>query len=313
MMKSDLRAKMPSPILASRAGHAPGKRSVLSRAVRELLRNRAALLGLALLVIMSAGALTANWVSPYDPTEQDVVDKRLKPPMWVSQEGNRHLLGTDHMGRDILSRLIYGARISLMVGFLAVIVGTGIGAVVGLITGYFMGKLDAFVQRIVDMWMSFPDLILALTIVAVFGNTMTNVILAVAATILPRGVRVIRSSTLALRETEYVMAARAIGASSPRLILRHITPNTMAPFLIIMSSMFGTAILTEAGLSYLGLGIAPPTPSWGGMLTGQAAQYAMTAPWIIIFPGVALSLTVLGFAFAGDALRDIFDPKQQDR
>ena len=176
-----------------------------------------------------------------------------------------------------------------------------------------MGKLDAIVQRLVDMWMSFPDLILALTIVAVFGNTLMNVIFAIAATILPRGVRVIRSSTISLRETDYVLAARAIGATNPRIIFKHILPNAMAPFLIIMSSMFGTAILTEAGLSYLGLGVAPPDPSWGCMLTGTAAQMALTAPWIIIFPGIAISITVMGFAFAGDAVRDVLDPKLRGR
>jgi peptide/nickel transport system permease protein len=196
-----------------------------------------------------------------------------------------------------------------MVGFLSVIICTGAGAVLGLISGYFMGKFDAVVQRLVDMWMSFPDLILELTIAAIFGNTLMNVILAIAATIMPIGVRVIRSSTIALREADYVMSAKAIGAASPRIIFRHILPNAMASFLIIMSSMFGTAILTEAGLSYLGLGVAEPHPSWGRMLTGTAAQLAVTAPWIILFPGIAISITVLGFAFAGDALRDILDPK----
>ena len=283
------------------------RRPSTARQIRYYLRKKPlGSFGLAIVVIVGVTALFAPLIAPFSFQEQDYDTLKVAPNL-------TNLFGTDNFGRDIFSRVVYGSRISLMVGFLAVLVGTGIGAVVGLITGYYMGKLDAFVQRIVDMWMSFPDLILALTIVAVFGNTMTNVILAIAATILPRGVRIIRSSTLVLRETEYVMAARAIGASNRRIILRHITPNTMAPFLIIMSSMFGTAILTEAGLSFLGLGIAPPTPSWGGMLTGQAAQYAMTAPWIIIFPGMALSITVLGFAFAGDALRDILDPKQQDR
>ena len=283
------------------------RRPSTARQIRYYLRKKPlGSFGLAIVVIVGVTALFAPLIAPFSFQEQNYDTLKVAPNL-------TNLFGTDNFGRDIFSRVVYGSRISLMVGFLAVLVGTGIGAVVGLITGYYMGKLDAFVQRIVDMWMSFPDLILALTIVAVFGNTMTNVILAIAATILPRGVRIIRSSTLVLRETEYVMAARAIGASNRRIILRHITPNTMAPFLIIMSSMFGTAILTEAGLSFLGLGIAPPTPSWGGMLTGQAAQYAMTAPWIIIFPGMALSITVLGFAFAGDALRDILDPKQQDR
>ena len=208
---------------------------------------------------------------------------------------------------------MYGARISLIVGFFSVLAGTGVGAVIGLFSGYFMGKTDAVIQRLVDMWMSLPDLILALVFVAALGNSIPNIILAIGATILPRGVRVIRSSTISLRETDYEMAARAIGSSDIRIILRHIAPNTMAPFLIIMSSMFGTAILTEAGLSFLGLGIAEPTPSWGRMLTGQAAQYLSTAPWILVFPGLAISVTVLGFAFAGDALRDILDPRQRGR
>ena len=165
-----------------------------------------------------------------------------------------------------------------------------------------MGRLDSTVQRIIDVWMALPDLILALAIVAALGEQSTEIlIIAIAATILPRGVRVIRASTISLRESDYVLSARAIGASDWRVILRHIAPNSMAPFLIIMSSMFGTAILTEAGLSFLGWGIEPPTPSWGGMLTGQAAQFLKTTPWILIFPGMALSLTVLVFAFAGEA------------
>lgn len=282
------------------------RRASFARQLRRYLTSKPlGTIGLAIVVVSVVIALFAPLIAPFTFQEQNY-DVLFHAPNFT------HWFGTDRFGRDVFSRVVYGARISLMVGFLAVIVGTGLGALVGLVSGYFMGKLDAFVQRVVDIWMSFPDLILALTIVAVFGNTMTNVILAVAATILPRGVRIIRSSTLALRETEYVMAARAIGASNLRIILRHIMPNTAAPFLIIMSSMFGTAILTEAGLSFLGLGIAPPTPSWGGMLT-QQSEYARSAPWIIIFPGVALSVTVLGFAFAGDALRDIFDPKQQDR
>jgi peptide/nickel transport system permease protein len=262
--------------------------------------------GFSIVVLMILLAIFASLIAPYSYQEQNYQAVRQSPNL-------DFFFGTDQFGRDIFSRVVHGARISMMVGFLAVTVGTGAGAVVGLVSGYFMGKLDAIVQRLVDMWMSFPDLILALTIVAVFGNTIPNVILAIAATIMPRGVRVVRSSAIAIREMDYTMAARAIGASSPRIILRHVMPNTVAPFLIIMSSMFGTAILTEAGLSFLGLGISEPTPSWGRMLTGQAAQYMATAPWILIFPGLFISITVMGFAFAGDALRDIFDPKQRGR
>ncbi|MCH8061217.1 MAG: ABC transporter permease [Chloroflexi bacterium] len=257
--------------------------------------------GVSLVVFVGLVALFAPLIAPFEYQAQDYDSLLLGPNL-------TNFFGTDQFGRDIFSRIVAGARISLLVGFSAVIVGTGLGAALGLFSGYLMGKFDAIVQRLVDMWMSFPDLILALTIVAVFGNTLTNVILAIAATIMPRGVRVLRSSTIALRESDYVMAAQAIGATSPRIILRHILPNAVAPFLIIMSSMFGTAILTEAGLSYLGLGVSEPFPSWGRMVT-IAAQYAATAPWIVIFPGLAIMLTVMGFAFAGDSLRDIFDPK----
>src|ERR671919_982800 len=263
-------------------------------------------IGFLIVVSMILIAIFAPFIAPYAYQEQNYDAIRQAPNL-------DFFFGTDQLGRDIFSRVVHGARISMMVGFLAVISGTGAGAAVGLLSGYFMGKVDAVVQRLVDMWMSFPDLILALTIVAVFGNTIPNVILAIAATIMPRGVRVIRSATIAIRELDYTLSERSIGASDLRIMLRHVMPNTVAPFLIIMSSMFGTAILTEAGLSFLGLGIAEPTPSWGRMLTGQAAQYMVTAPWILIFPGLAITITVLGFAFAGDALRDIFDPKLRGR
>jgi peptide/nickel transport system permease protein len=271
-----------------------------------LRRKPLGTIGLSIVVLMVSIAIFAPLIAPYTYQEQNYEAVRAAP-------GPGFFFGTDQFGRDIFSRVVYGARISMMVGFLAVIVGTGAGALVGLVSGYFMGKLDAIVQRLVDMWMSFPDLILALTIVAVFGNTIPNVILAIAATIMPRGVRVIRSAVISIREMDYTTAARSIGASDLRIMLRHVMPNTIAPFLIIMSSMFGNAILTEAGLSFLGLGIAEPTPSWGRMLTGQAAQYMVSAPWILIFPGLAITITVLGFAFAGDALRDIFDPRLRGR
>ncbi len=264
-------------------------------------------IGLVVVLIVAVVAIFADLIAPFDYQVQLYDSVRVAP-------GSTHYFGTDEFGRDVFSRVVHGARVSLLVGLASVILGTGVGALLGLISGYFMGYLDAGVQRIIDMWMALPDLILALAIVAALGEqSMQILIIAIAATILPRGVRVIRASTIALRESDYVLSARAIGASDWRVILRHIAPNSMAPFLIIMSSMFGTAILTEAGLSFLGLGIEPPAPSWGGMLTGQASQFLKTAPWMLVFPGLALSITVLGFAFAGDALRDILDPRQRGR
>ncbi len=285
----------------------PSRRPGMGRYILYYLRSKPlGTIGFSIVLLMVLTAIFAPLIAPHTYQEQNYEAVRVAPSLEFP-------FGTDQFGRDIFSRVVYGAQISMMVGFLAVIAGTGAGAVVGLISGYFMGKTDHIVQRLVDMWMSFPDLILALTIVAVFGNTIPNVILAIAATIMPRGVRVIRSSTISIREMDYTLAARSIGASDLRIMLRHVLPNTVAPFLIIMSSMFGTAILTEAGLSFLGLGISEPTPSWGRMLTGQAAQYLASSPWMLIFPGMAITITVMGFAFAGDALRDIFDPKQRGR
>jgi len=289
--------------IASQGSRRPGR---IAYFLYYLHKKPLGTVGLGICLMMILTAIFAPLIAPYSYQEQNYEAVREAP-------GLEFFFGTDQFGRDIFSRVVYGARISMLVGFLAVIAGTGAGAVVGLVSGYLMGKTDAAVQRLVDMWMSFPDLILALTIVAVFGNTIPNVILAIAATIMPRGVRVIRASAITIREMDYTTAARAIGATDLRIIFRHVMPNTVAPFLIIMSSMFGNAILTEAGLSFLGLGIAEPTPSWGRMLTGQAAQYMVDSPWILIFPGVAITITVLGFAFAGDALRDIFDPKLRGR
>ncbi len=283
------------------------KRTFARMAWHHLRSKPLGALGLIVVVVVATVAIFADVIAPFDYQVQNYDAVRVGL-------GGTHLFGTDEFGRDVFSRVVHGARVSLLVGFASVILGTGAGALLGLLSGYFMGYLDSIVQRIIDMWMALPDLILALAIVAALGEQSTEIlIIAIAATILPRGVRVIRASTISLRESDYVLSARAIGASDWRVILRHIAPNSMAPFLIIMSSMFGTAILTEAGLSFLGLGIEPPTPSWGGMLTGQAAQFLRTAPWMLVFPGLALSITVLGFAFAGDALRDILDPRQRGR
>ena len=272
--------------------------------------------GLGIVLFVGLVAVTADfswipgpWNPPgidrYDPKET-LVGGSFDAPNWD------HWFGTDQQGRDQYSRVVHGARISLQVGFMAVLIGTGAGALIGLISGYFMGWFDAGVQRLVDIMMSFPDLILALTIVAIFEQSLWYVILAISVTIFPRGVRIIRSSTISVREMDYVLSARAIGAESPRIIFRHVMPNTVAPFLIIMSSMFGTAILTEAGLSFLGLG-DPTQPSFGTLLSGANRTHANSHPWLIMPAGVAITTVVLGFAFAGDALRDILDPKLRGR
>jgi len=290
------------------------KRSFWRMTWRHLRGKPLGAIGLVLVLIIALVAIFADVIAPFEYQVQSYDSVKVAPGATNPATGNVHVFGTDELGRDVFSRVVHGARISLIVGFASVLLGTGVGALLGLISGYFMGYLDSIVQRLIDMWMALPDLILALVVVAVLGEQSTQIlIVAIAATILPRGVRVIRASTISLRESDYVLSARAIGSSDWRVILRHIAPNSVAPFLIIMSSMFGTAILTEAGLSFLGLGIEPPTPSWGGMLTGQAAQFLRTAPWMLVFPGLDLSITVLGFAFAGDALRDILDPRQRGR
>ncbi len=308
MMKSDMRAKIPSAILDSRAGRAPGQRSVLSRAVRELLRNRAALLGLALLVIMSAGALTANWVAPYDPTEQDVVDKRLKPPLWVSQEGNRHLLGTDHMGRDILSRLIYGARISLAIGFSAVALSGTLGLIVGIVAGFHGGWVDDLLMRLADIQLAFPFILLAIALVAVLGPSLRVLILVLGITGWVPYARVVRAEVLSLREREFVMAVLAQGGGTARLLWSHILPNVLTPTIVIATLEVARMIIIESALSFLGLGVQPPTPAWGSMLA-DGRQFLYTAWWPATLPGLAIMLTVLGINLIGDWLRDTLDPR----
>ena len=291
---------------APAAGVLARRPTLLKQSLFYLRHKPLGTFGMSIVLFAVLIAIFAGFIDRYHHDLDRDYELIRSAPTWD------HWFGTDSLGRDVYSRTVHGARISMMVGFLAVFIGTGAGAIIGLISGYFMGKLDAIVQRVVDMLMSFPDLILALTIVTVFGQSLMNVILAISVTIFPRGVRVIRSSTLSIREMDYVLSARAVGARSPRIILQHIMPNTIAPFLIIMSSMFGTAILTEAGLSFLGLGPAE-LPSWGRLIGGAERTYFTQAPWLLVIPGAALTFTVLGFAFAGDALRDILDPKLRGR
>jgi len=256
--------------------------------------------------VMAVAGLSAEWVAPYNPTSNDFA-AMMEPPSWA------HLMGTDQFGRDLFSRIVFGARTALIVGFSCAILGGLVGLVLGVMSAYFGGRLDLFLQRVFDVVMAFPLIIMALAVIAIFGSGVYNVIVAITIPLIPRCARVVRSSALAIREVPYIDAARACGFGHTRVILRHMTPNVMAPFLIMLTAFVGQAILAEASLSYLGLGVQEPTAAWGLMLQGGAEEFASTAPWIAVFPGLAIALAVFGFSLFGDALRDALDPKLRDR
>lgn len=264
----------------------------------------AASASLILLIVFTA--IFANLLAPFDPllTRPEI---RLEPPSW------QHLFGTDDIGRDVFSRIIYGARISLWVGLLAVGIGTFVGTIIGLICGYWEGRLDLVLQRFMDALMAIPGLILALAIVSVLTPNTTNAMLAIAVVIIPGNSRIVRGAVLSAKQNPYVEAARALGCRHLHIIVRHILPNVTAPILIIASIWLGNAIFIEASLSFLGLGTQPPTPSWGLMLSSTGRAFMEQAPWLAIFPGLAISLAVLGFNLLGDTLRDIWDPKLRGR
>lgn len=220
-----------------------------------------------------------------------------------------YLLGTDQFGRDMLSRIVYGARTALFVGFTTAFIGAFIGLVLGVGSAYFGGKIDLIFQRVMDVFMAFPLIIMALAVVSIFGPGLQNVIIAITIPFIPRCARVVRSTALSIREIPYIDAARAMGYSHIRIIMRHMAPNVMAPFLIMLTAFVGQAILLEASLSFLGLGVQEPTPAWGLMLQGGAEEYAESAPWVAVWPGIAISLAVFGFNLFGDAIRDVLDPR----
>jgi peptide/nickel transport system permease protein len=280
--------------------------SLWSRALRFCHRQPLGTFGLALVLIIAVTGIFAEELAPYNPTANDFAAMTEAPSI-------NHWLGTDQFGRDLLSRIVYGARTALIVGLSSAFVGGTLGLVLGVASAYVGGMIDMLMQRLFDIVMAFPLIIMALAIVSIFGTGVHNVIIAITIPLIPRCARVVRSAALVIREVPYVDAARACGFSAWRIILRHMVPNVMAPFLIMVTAFVGQAILAEASLSYLGLGVQEPVPAWGLMLQGGAEEYASTAPWIAIFPGVAIMLAVLGINLFGDALRDTLDPKLRDR
>jgi len=258
--------------------------------------------GAAIMIVVVFAAVFADFLTLSDPlTTNSAVS--LAPPSAM------HWLGADFMGRDVYSRIVYGARISLAVGLGSTLLGCVFGVVLGLVSGYLGGWVDLIVQRVVDVLQALPLLVLALVMAASLGPALGNTIIAISIPLIPYAARVIRSNALALRELPFVEAARAVGMSEFRVAVVHVLPNTLAPLIVLATAQLGSAILTEASLSFLGLGIPEPYPSWGRMLSESAAEYVRSAPWLVIFPGIAISLTVFGTNLFGDALRDILDPR----
>jgi peptide/nickel transport system permease protein len=261
------------------------------------------------LVILAlfAVAMLAPVLAPYDPYDFNLnahgLPLRMQPPTTAFP------LGTDPLGRDVLSRIIYGSRVSLIVGFASVIIGTALGTALGLLSGYLEGRIDYVIQRAVDTTMAIPGLVLALAVVAVLGQSLTNVILVIALVIAPGAARVVRGAVLVLKQQAFIDAALAMGAPTSRIIVRHVLPNVFAPILVIATVWLGNAIVIEAALSFLGLGTPPPTPTWGAMLSGEGRRNLETAPYLAIFPGIAISVVVLAFNMLGDAIRDVLDPR----
>jgi len=270
---------------------------------RRFRRHRAAMGGLALLLGLLVLSLVAPVLTSYDPMAQKLSDA-LKPASAV------HPLGTDHLGRDMAARLLYGGRLSLLIGFLAVGVGLAVGVPLGAISGFYGGRVDLVVQRIADILLSFPDFLLALSLVAILGVGLQNVIIAVGISAVPRFIRLVRGSVLSIREQPYVEAAHAIGQRRSGIIFRHVLPNATAPVIVQATLSLGFAILVAAGLGFLGLGVQPPTPEWGTML-GEGRQYMFRAPALTTYPGLAIFLAVLGFNLFGDGLRDALDPRMR--
>jgi len=265
------------------------------------------LIPLTIITVMVTAAMLAEFLTPYSPTEISLAN-RLRPPFWEAGGSLGHPLGTDPMGRDLLTRMLYGARVSLGVAVLALVVGGGIGAALGLIAGYHGGRLDALVMRVADTTMAFPIILFAILFVVVLGGSMLTTVFAIALVLWARYARVIRGEVLSLRERDFIAQARIAGCSATRIMLIHLFPNILNTLVVLLSLQVGWVIIVEASLSFLGAGIPPPTPTWGSMIA-EGRDYIATAWWVSFFPGLAILLTVLSFNLSGDWLRDALDPK----
>lgn len=285
--------------------------SAIRSMVSSLRRNKAGLVGLVILTIIILLTLTAPWVAPHDPLAQDL-SQRLQSPAWLEGGQWTNLLGTDQVGRDILSRVIYGARISLLVGFSSVCLAGIIGMVLGLLAGYYGGWLDDLISRIIDIQLAVPYLLLAVALVMILGSALRNIIFVLVLYGWTVYARLVRAETLSVREQDYVLAARTVGGSNTRIIFRHILPNVVSPMIVMTTLEVANMIIFEAGLSFLGLGVQPPTPSWGGMLSDGRDYIPVGIWWPATFPGLAIFLTVLAVNLVGDWLRDLLDPRMKN-
>jgi peptide/nickel transport system permease protein len=291
------------PLVEALASAPLAPRPTVGEVVLKFIRTKPlGAAGAAVIVAMMFVAAFAGTLAAYDPYQGDYALQFARPSA-------EHWFGTDEFGRDLLTRIMYGARIALFVGFTASFAGCTLGALLGVVSAYCGGTLDLLLERLMDILLAFPQLILALAIASILGPAVQNVVVAIAIPIVPRVARVVRATALSVKEHQYVEAVQALGAPRRRVVFRHIVPNVMTPYIIMLTAQLGGAILAEAALSYLGLGAADPTPSWGLMLSGSAPLYAEKAPWIAVFPGVAISLGVFGFNLFGDSLRDALDPK----
>jgi peptide/nickel transport system permease protein len=277
------------------------------RLLVRLMRRRTALFGMIVVATVVLAAALAPIVSPFDPLAQDI-GQRLKEPGWQDAQGRAHVLGTDHLGRDILSRIIYGSRIALLVGLAAVLISGILGMAIGLVAGYFRGKVDDVLMRLADVQLAFPFILLAIAVIGVLGPNLRNIIIVIGVSSWVVYARVVRGEVLSIREREFVQAAVALGSRDGRILVRHVLPNAFTPWLVVATLDMARVIVIESALSFLGLGVQPPTPTWGGMLA-DGRVYLSTAWWLATFPGLAILVTVLGINLFGDGLRDTLDPR----